>query len=55
MPDYGRADFLLCNLPHLWGRGTAIAVEGALSKVTPIPQPPRGHWIPKDSAPITYN
>ena len=34
MPDYGEAVFPLRNLPHLWGRGTAIAVEGALPKVT---------------------
>ena len=34
MPDYGEADFPLRNLPHLWGRGTAAAVEGALVKVT---------------------
>ena len=60
MPDYGEADFPLRNLPHLWGRGTAIAVEGALPKVTltvrhQYPQPLRGHWVPKDAIPITCN
>ena len=33
MPDYGEAVSSLRNLPHLWGRGTAIAVEGVLPKV----------------------
>ncbi len=44
----GGAVSSLHNLPHLWGRGTAIAVEGVLAKVTltvlnQYPQPRCGH------------
>ena len=44
----GGAVSSLHNLPHLWGRGTAIAVEGVLAKAAltvyhQYPQPLRGH------------
>ena len=46
----GEADFPLRNLPHLWGRGTAIAVEGALPKVTLTV---RRQYLPAASRPPT--